>query len=170
METTDGELKIILDASPVGIVVFDRDARVLYANPLAERLFERQVTAAERIKCGDFIGCTRRHQVPQGCGHTQSCPACPLFRTICSACSDAPDGMQSEGEAYLDRDGDLPAKWIKYKVVGLTLNGRQEDGMRPNLRAVPSRRAKNQKTRCFASTAFPKGFTRPAGICRYWTA
>jgi PAS domain-containing protein len=68
-------LKIIMDVSPVGIVDFGSDARIVYANPLAEQLFGKSTTEALGIKCGDFIDCANRHMDFQGCGHTKSCPA-----------------------------------------------------------------------------------------------
>ncbi len=117
-------LQTILDASPVGIAVFDEDARVRYANGLAERLFGAKADAADPIPCGDFIGCANRASSPEVCDHTRHCPACPLYNAICGACSRDPDDLLKEGEVFLDRDPDLPGLWIKYRVVPAFINGR----------------------------------------------
>jgi PAS domain-containing protein len=53
-------MKIILEASPVGIVVFDHEARVLYTNPLADSIFNKKPETAAKMKCGDFISCAHR--------------------------------------------------------------------------------------------------------------
>jgi len=80
-------LKTILEASPVGMLVFDDGEMVIYANPQAEALFGRRLTCPGEIKCGDFITCANRHTDPQGCGHTPSCPNCPILLAIRSALS-----------------------------------------------------------------------------------
>lgn len=92
----------------MGIAVFDHDTRVLYANPLAERIFEMQTPEAAGIKCGEFIGCANQYIESQECGHTESCPKCPFYRAICSACSEEGEGGVLEGEAFLKREPDLP--------------------------------------------------------------
>ncbi|MCF8063533.1 MAG: PAS domain-containing protein, partial [Deltaproteobacteria bacterium] len=119
------ELKGIMKASLVGMAVFDHDTRVLYANPLAERLFEKRITESVGVKCGDFIGCARRQTDPQGCGHTGHCPACPLSRAIRAACSGEPGTAVQEGEALLERETGLSSIWVKFKVSGLVVKGRK---------------------------------------------
>ena len=118
-------LQIILEASPVGIAVFDKDARVLYANDLAERLFDRKVDASGPIRCGDFIGCAKRNSHSKGCGHTRHCPACPLFSAICSVCSSESDSGFDEGEAFLERESDLAGLWVKFRIVPAMIDGRK---------------------------------------------
>lgn len=118
-------LQIILDASPVGIIVFDQEARVLYANALAERLFGQEINARNRIQCGDFIGCANRGSAPKECGRTRQCPACPLFNAICGICSHESDRSVTEGEVFMDRDPGLSGLWVKYKVVPALIDGRR---------------------------------------------
>ncbi len=116
-------MKIIMDASPVGIVAFDSDARIVYANPLAAQLFGISTLEALGIKCGDFIDCAKCHMDLQGCGHTKNCPTCPLFNAIGAALSDESNSGIQEGEIYLERDADLTNIWIKYKVGSVTMEG-----------------------------------------------
>jgi PAS domain S-box-containing protein len=115
-------LKGILDASPVGIIVFDADARVIFSNPLAERLFGKSLYEPHNLKCGDFIGCAHRHTHPQGCGNTRTCATCPLYCGIRSLFKDVPDPDALEGEALITRESDLPAIWVKFKVSGIALD------------------------------------------------
>ncbi|MGB3224714.1 MAG: PAS domain-containing protein [Desulforhopalus sp.] len=115
-ELTNPALKICLDSSPVGMIIFDCDSRVRYTNQLVEQLFNRD--AAEMIdpKCGDFIRCSNRHLDPKGCGNTTDCPGCPLFRAIKSTC--APNNFKhtQEEEAYLERDAGSSNIWVKFKA------------------------------------------------------
>ena len=120
---SDTAMKIILEASPVGIVMFDHDARVLYTNPLADTIFNTKPETAAKMKCGDFIRCAHRKTAEQGCGHTKKCQVCPLFGAICSACSEKTGTKTLEGEAFLERGPDLPDIWIKYKVVSAFIDG-----------------------------------------------
>ena len=116
-------MKIILEASPVGIVVFDHDARVLYTNPLADTIFGTTPETAAKMKCGDFIRCAHRKAAEQGCGHSKKCRVCPLFGAICSACSPKNDTNDLEGETFLERGPDLSDIWVKYKVVSVQIDG-----------------------------------------------
>ena len=120
-----GDLKTILEASPVGMLVFDDGETVIYANPQAEVLFGTRLTGAGKIKCGDFITCANRHTDPRGCGHTPSCPNCPLFLAIRSVLSsDQPPETQA-GDMRVQRDSPAAAIWLTYKVTALRQEGRR---------------------------------------------
>jgi PAS domain-containing protein len=43
---TGASLRRVMDASPVGIIVFDHDVRIIHANCLAERFFDKSATAS----------------------------------------------------------------------------------------------------------------------------
>ncbi|MEE4362714.1 MAG: PAS domain-containing protein, partial [Desulfotignum sp.] len=116
-------MKIILEASPVGIVVFDHEARVLYTNPLADSIFNKKPETAAKMKCGDFISCAHRETAEQGCGHSEKCRVCPLFGAICSTCSEEKGTHDLTGEAFLDRGPDLSGIWVKYRVVRVLIDG-----------------------------------------------
>ena len=116
-------MKIIMDASPVGIVAFDSDARIVYINPLAAQLFGKSAIEVSGIKCGDLIDCAKRHMDLQGCGHTKSCPACPLFHAIGATLSDESNSGIQEGETLLERDAGLTNIWVKYKVSSVMMEG-----------------------------------------------
>jgi PAS domain-containing protein len=50
---TKNPLWTILDASPVGIAVFDADEFIIYANPMAEALLGTSVAKADRLRTND---------------------------------------------------------------------------------------------------------------------
>jgi signal transduction histidine kinase len=116
-------LKLIMDVSPVGIVAIGGDARIIYANPLASKLFGKQVTEEYGITCGAFIDCPNCHNKPEVCGQTESCPNCSLFRAISAVVSGKPNEEIQEGEVFLERDTVLPAIWVKYKVSSILMKG-----------------------------------------------
>ena len=121
-----GDELSLLNASPVGMVVFDQRETVLYANPRAEELFGKKLGAPGKIRCGDFIGCIHRHSAPQGCGNTTSCPSCPLYCAIRSVLTttDPPPHTQSV-EARLERESPEGPLWITFRTTPFTRNGRR---------------------------------------------
>jgi PAS domain S-box-containing protein len=122
---SDAAMKTILKASPVGIVVFDHDARVLYTNPLAETIFGINPDEVVGLRCGDFIRCAHRKTAQQGCGHSKNCQVCPLLGAICAACSEKVVNEPLAGEAFLDRGPNLPGIWVKYKAVSAVIHDRK---------------------------------------------
>jgi two-component system, cell cycle sensor histidine kinase and response regulator CckA len=116
-------LKRVMDASPVGIIVFDCDVRIIHANTLAERFFDKSATASRGLRCGDFIDCFHRHAEPRGCGHTARCPTCPLFIGIQATLAGRQDASLSEGEALLEREPGKSAMWVKYRINRLEADG-----------------------------------------------
>jgi two-component system, cell cycle sensor histidine kinase and response regulator CckA len=121
----DSSLKIIMAGSPMGIIVFDRKARVVYVNPLAAQLFGKSAAAVSGITCGEFIDCTKRQEEFQECGSTESCSNCTLFSAICKVFSGESNKALQEGETCLERDLELTPIWLKYKVSGLMVEGSQ---------------------------------------------
>jgi PAS domain S-box-containing protein len=124
-ELTDPALKICLESSPVGIIIFDCDFKVCYANQLAEQLFNRDAVKMIDPKCGDFIRCGHRHLDPKGCGKTTNCPVCPFFRAIKSISDSNNLKHTQEGEAYLERDAESPNIWVKFKGNHIVVDGQR---------------------------------------------
>jgi PAS domain-containing protein len=118
----DSALKIIMDASPVGIIVFDR-ARIIYVNSLASAIFGKSETDVFGTRCGDFISSVSRHRNSKGCGYTKSCSKCHLFSAICSTLSGESNKVILEGEAFFERDADLTNIHVKYKVSSILMKG-----------------------------------------------
>ena len=114
-------LKTVMDAVPVGILVFDEREKIIYANPEAERLFRKRTTGAGDVRCGDFISCANRHSDPRGCGQTPACPTCRIYRGLRDILSGS--AALREGEADLCREMGCTPIWIKYKFSRLSFNG-----------------------------------------------
>jgi PAS domain S-box-containing protein len=118
-------LKNILDAAPVGLIVFDHEARVIYANTLAEQIFGTSANTDDVQKFGGFIACPHRHTDAQGCGHTDHCPSCPIFRAIRAVGEKEPNAADLEGEALLLRQPDQSDLWVKFKVNDIPMGDRK---------------------------------------------
>jgi PAS domain-containing protein len=116
-------LKIIMDASPIGCVVFDHEAIVVYANHVAQQLFGNTEETLISGKCGNFIGCHHRHAHPRGCGHIAHCPACPLNQAIQAVLEGNVDPGVTEG-TLAQGGSDQPHPWLTFKASGIVLDGR----------------------------------------------
>ncbi|NLC71673.1 MAG: PAS domain S-box protein [Desulfuromonadaceae bacterium] len=114
-------LQTIMAASPVGIVVFNQEKQVVYANPEAARLFDPK-WGDNPLRCGDFLSCIHRHSAQRGCGHAPDCLACPLANSVESALRADP-APPLEVKTELARDPSLGSLWVKYKVSSLLSEG-----------------------------------------------
>ncbi len=125
LATSDLQLQCILDASPVGMLIFNHREEIIAANPPAERIFSLAPQAVPPQKCGEFIRCANRLRTPRGCGHSDACPACPLFQSLRATLAGTATSADQEGETLLDREPGCEALWIRYTVSPLNVNGQR---------------------------------------------
>lgn len=123
LTTSDPQLQFILDASPVGMLVFNDREEIIAANPPAERLFGHFQPIAPPPRCGDFIRCANRLRTSEGCGHSDFCPSCLLFQSLRATLAGTATSAGREGEARLVREPGCEPLWIRYKISPLALNG-----------------------------------------------
>ncbi len=117
-------LQAILDVSPTGVLVFDHEERMIYANRLAEEIFGKKLTETRYCRCGDFIECSHRNESPEGCGQTPSCPNCLLYDAIHSALvGENETSPTNPVETLLEREAPLPPIWIKFKTAPVKFEG-----------------------------------------------
>ncbi|MBN1141230.1 MAG: PAS domain S-box protein [Deltaproteobacteria bacterium] len=115
-------LRQIMAASPVGIVVFDSEERILYANPEAEKLFGTKLEAAKPLTWGEFIACARRQNERTKCGETPFCSACTLRHALQASLAVGGPDVELEGEAAPERQAGLAPRWLKFKVAAIDLD------------------------------------------------
>ena len=90
----------ILNASPVAMLLLDRDARVLDANPCSERLIRSGFFEYRDEPCGVFLRCVHRHE--KGCGRGTACQDCVMRNTV--------RGVADSGTAVFDRNLEILAE------------------------------------------------------------
>lgn len=118
-------LRIIMGASPIGIMVIDQAERIIDANPAAERLFNRSFSDVYYRPCGDFLRCAYRGESSQGCGYTEHCPVCVLSRTIQSVFKTGQGTREIEAEMHLEGEagGAERAVWFQFSIEPVRIDG-----------------------------------------------
>jgi PAS domain S-box-containing protein len=163
-------LKLFMDVTPVGIVAIGDDARIIYANPLASKLFGKQVTEEYGITCGAFIDCPNCHNKPEMCGKTESCPNCSLFRAISAVVSGKTNEEIQEGEVFLVRDRGFSNIWVKYKVSSFILENSKVailtlENITDRKQTEEELRKSEEYLRALSSASFEAIFLSEKGIC-----
>ena len=106
---------------PVGILVFNQDARVVSDNPAARQLFGMAEFRPGSLRCGDYIGCCRRHNHPEGCGSTADCPDCEINNAIAQVLAGGVDRIENrEKEILRDTEGGQRI-WIAFSISPVVL-------------------------------------------------
>lgn len=124
VETERNNIKAIMAASPVGLLVLDDQETVTDVNPAAERVLGRKLSDLKNRRCGDFIACPHRGEDPHGCGNSPSCATCPLLSAV--------RAVLKTGVGILDREAEIQtespvpsARWLRFSVEAVTLSGRR---------------------------------------------
>jgi PAS domain S-box-containing protein len=123
VEVERNNIKAIMAASPVGLLVLDDKECITDANPAAERVLGRKLADLKNRRCGDFIACPHRHDDPRGCGNTPECPTCPLLSAIRETLSTGRGVFDREAEVQAETAGEA-SRWLRFSVEVVTLSGK----------------------------------------------
>ncbi|MBF0529159.1 MAG: PAS domain S-box protein [Deltaproteobacteria bacterium] len=118
-----GNLQSVLASSPVGMLVFDHNEEIIFANQAAEKMFKKPLAEMQGRRCGDFITCPNRHEDPRGCGNSTSCPDCSLAKALKNALSAYSNIDGEQGEALVKTECFPEVMWLSYKVKPIELSG-----------------------------------------------
>ncbi len=113
----------IFEASPAGIAVFNADKCIIYTNSAAAALFGTPKPQVQRVGCGDLIACINRHSDPSGCGYSQACSQCRLYKAICEALGADGVPAHQSGDVLLNRDEGLDRLWLRYWTAPFEMDG-----------------------------------------------
>ena len=118
-------LRAIMSASPVGILVLDQTEQVADANPAAEHMFGRRLSELKSRRCGDVIGCVNRREDPRGCGHSSQCPDCRLYTAIRSVLSGGPGIHDQDVKVQTESEKGPRSVWFTFSIEPALLHGRR---------------------------------------------
>ena len=110
-------LRALMASLPVALMVMDRDGQVAHVNPAADRLFPHEPAEPERRRCGDFLGCVNRHEVPCGCGHSSRCGDCALMAGVRNVLATGQPVYDQETEFVRDSEQGTRPTWFAFSVA-----------------------------------------------------
>jgi PAS domain S-box-containing protein len=120
------KLRAVTSATPVALLLFDDREQLRFANPAAERLFGRRLGELDRHRCGDFLACGHRHDVPEGCGRSPACALCLLNQAIRDVLTEGRGHHGREAELELAAAGVQERMWLLADAEPLVLDGRRQ--------------------------------------------
>ena len=115
-------LRAIMTSMPVAILVLDETEQVTDANPAAQRLFKRSLDELKRRRCGDVLGCVKRHDNPDGCGNTPDCPDCNLDAAIKAVLRTGQGVYRRETEMVLDSVTGHMRRWLSFSIEAVQID------------------------------------------------
>ena len=125
LQTERDNLRAIMSATPVALVVFDEHERVLQANKAAESLSGGGKGALEQGRCGDFLGCAHRREDPDGCGRSRHCTNCGLRAAISEVLRTGEAINDLETSVEIESSAGRHDRWLVASVEPLVLGGRR---------------------------------------------
>jgi hypothetical protein len=72
----------VLDALPAGLLMADRDRRIVFFNAQAERMTGVEARDALGSRPGDILSCINAQIETGGCGHAPACEICPVRESV----------------------------------------------------------------------------------------
>jgi len=118
-------LRAIMHASPVGLVVIGEDLEVTDANGAAGLILLGNDESLEGKRCGVFMKCANRLDDPRGCGYGPLCSTCSLNNAIKDVLKGGP-GVHNQDMEVPRRSNGRECFWITFSVEPVTLNGRRQ--------------------------------------------
>ncbi len=126
LQTAHDNMRGILDAAPMAMMVVDREAKILSTNQRAAQLFHSKVSECLNHGCGTFLRCFKRHEDERGCGYGSDCADCPLRCAIREVFDGAPNIYDRDMETLVDHDGKPENFRLQFSVAPVIFNNRRQ--------------------------------------------
>lgn len=117
-------LKVIMQSSPVGLLVMDRTETIVMANKTAEKLFSRKFDELFKRRCGEFIGCIEAHNGAKVCGKNKNCSNCKLYSGIRYVLKNKKSLTDKEAQTILLKPEGPQKHWLRFSIEPLILDGK----------------------------------------------
>src|SRR6056297_8761 len=119
------DLYTILQAAPIGMLVFDEKLDLVFSNAYADEMFGWRPAEKVGMKCGDFIECINRREEPELCGETSYCPDCGINQALRHAFMKDSFPHLSRGESVVHIDHRTEPVYLSFRVNTLEMNGKK---------------------------------------------
>jgi PAS domain S-box-containing protein len=123
LEEERNNFKIYFDSNPIGIIVVDREAVVVQANPAFSRMINKNIEEVPGKKVGDCFNC--KNSIENGCAKGV-CENCNIKRSIQSVLDTGDPIYNCEIHYSLMIDGKVRELWYKMNFVSISMHGERQ--------------------------------------------
>ena len=111
----DPQLRILLDTSPIAMLVFNDRGEIVAANLPASALFGTPPYSSLPLACGDFLHCA--HWQKNGTGdRSETCDTCQLRAGVHAALAGTAGTHDLDGEIEVERAPGTNSLWLRYAI------------------------------------------------------
>ncbi|MBF0389992.1 MAG: PAS domain S-box protein [Desulfamplus sp.] len=123
LEIERANMRSLMDAAPVAIIIIDSNYCITKANKKAEHIFSKNDDNIKDRPCGDLIACIHIKDHPKGCGYSAKCPKCPMRNAIIRVISkrEPTEGQEMEATIYDDDGSTISKRWLRFSIEPLSL-------------------------------------------------
>lgn len=107
------------------MLVFDKNLDLVFSNAHADEMFGWEHDEKVGMKCGDFLECIHRHNEPEICGETASCPACSINQALRHAFWEDSFSCLNRGETTVKTDNGTEPIHLSFRVNSIMLDNRK---------------------------------------------
>ena len=118
-------VEALLAASPVGMAVFDEDARVVSLNPAFVSSLGRERTTLHGLSCDALFPCSKADTADGDCNERADCPSCSLMDTLRRVLTSAEPLSLVSGEVHLEPNPQETPRWFSYKLSPVVIAERR---------------------------------------------
>ncbi len=152
-------VEALLAASPVGMAVFDEDARVVSLNPAFVSSLGRERTTLHGLSCDALFPCSKADTADGDCNERADCPSCSLMDTLRRVLTGAEPQSLVSGEVHLEPNPQETPRWFSYKLSPVVIAERRHAILA--LEDIPSRKRADSNLR--DSRAFLENIINASG-------
>jgi len=116
-------LRTVLEAAPVGILLMDDSATVVRINDVAAKLAGKTPSEMLNVQPGEALGCVHASDDPRGCGAGPCCSSCPIRGAIESVLESGESVEGFEAQMILAIDGLQIGLWLEVSAKPVTIAG-----------------------------------------------
>ncbi|MBF0528764.1 MAG: PAS domain S-box protein [Deltaproteobacteria bacterium] len=117
-------LQAIMASAPIGMILVDKDLKIVQTNGMAANLFSKEAGAIVGRQCGEILSCPNRHNDRGGCGFSEQCLECPIMQAMRKALSSGKPTHRQVMATLIDVEPEPIRRWFHFNVEQVLLNGK----------------------------------------------
>ena len=115
-------LNNILNSSPVAMFVLNKDFTIVFTNTAVERLFGKNHSKINGLKCGDLLKCINRNEHVKGCGCSTNCESCMLNNTFQQVFETQKGVYDFETKVIIENEDVQTNNWLRISIEPVYMN------------------------------------------------